>query len=148
MATENWVNIGLGSSLLPDGQAITWTNVDLSSVRSNDILLRAISQQVSQPSITVIGTVCLNLVNSLGSSHSMWWRTFWSRLVQVMAWDLFSAKPLAQTILNYCPLNPREPTLMKFESKYKNGIEENTLATVDCKMVALLLRLHCVNRKK
>ena len=36
-------------------QAITWTNVDLSSVRSGDIVLRAISQQVSQPSITVIG---------------------------------------------------------------------------------------------
>ena len=36
-------------------QAITWTNVDLSSVRSSDILLRAISQQVSQPSNTVIG---------------------------------------------------------------------------------------------
>ena len=30
-------------------------SVDLSSVRSSDILLRAISQQVSQPSITVIG---------------------------------------------------------------------------------------------
>ena len=27
-------------------QAITWTNVDLSSVRSSDILLKAISQQV------------------------------------------------------------------------------------------------------
>ena len=41
-----------GSTL---AQVITWTNVDLSSVRSSDILLRAISQQVSQPSITVIG---------------------------------------------------------------------------------------------
>ena len=36
-------------------QAITWTKVDLSSVRSSEILPRAISQKVSQPSTTVIG---------------------------------------------------------------------------------------------
>ena len=36
-------------------QAITWTNVDLSSVRSCDIPLGAISQKISQPSIIVIG---------------------------------------------------------------------------------------------
>ena len=36
-------------------QAITRTNVDLSSVRSSDIFLGTISQQVTQPSITVIG---------------------------------------------------------------------------------------------
>ena len=34
------------------GQAITWTNVDLSSVRSNDIYLMAILQDVPQLSIT------------------------------------------------------------------------------------------------
>ena len=36
-------------------QTITWTNVDLSSVRSSDILLIAISQKISQWSIIVIG---------------------------------------------------------------------------------------------
>ena len=35
-------------------QAITWTNVDLSSVRSSDIHLRASSQDIPQPSITEI----------------------------------------------------------------------------------------------
>ena len=35
-------------------QAITWTNVDLSSVRSSDIQLRAISQDIHQPSIIKI----------------------------------------------------------------------------------------------
>ena len=35
-------------------QAITGTNVDLSSVRSSDIHLRVISQDVTQPSITKI----------------------------------------------------------------------------------------------
>ena len=33
-------------------QAITWTNVDLSSVRFRDIQLRGISQDITQPSIT------------------------------------------------------------------------------------------------
>ena len=35
-------------------QAITWTNVDLSSVRSNDIHLTAISQEITQQSIIEI----------------------------------------------------------------------------------------------
>ena len=32
-------------------QAIAWTNVDLSSLRSNDVHLRAISLEISQPSV-------------------------------------------------------------------------------------------------
>ena len=35
-------------------QAITWTNVDLSSVGSSDIHLRASSQEIPQPSMTEI----------------------------------------------------------------------------------------------
>ena len=35
-------------------QAITWTNVDWSSVKSNDIHIRVISQEMPQPSITRI----------------------------------------------------------------------------------------------
>ena len=35
-------------------QAITWTNVDLSSVRSSGIHLRAILQEIPQPSVTEI----------------------------------------------------------------------------------------------
>ena len=35
-------------------QAITWTNVDLSSQRSRNVNLRAISLQISQPSVTKI----------------------------------------------------------------------------------------------
>ena len=38
------VNIGSDNGLLPDGhQAITWTNVDLSSDKSHVIQLRALS---------------------------------------------------------------------------------------------------------
>ena len=39
-------------------QAITWTNVDWSSVKSSDIHVRAISQEMPQPSITKI---CLKI---------------------------------------------------------------------------------------
>ena len=39
-------------------QAITWTNVDWSSVKSSDIHIRAISQEMPQPSITKI---CLKI---------------------------------------------------------------------------------------
>ena len=51
MATENCVNIGSGNCLLPDG---TWTNVDLLSVRSSGIHLRAILQEIPQPSVNEI----------------------------------------------------------------------------------------------
>ena len=47
-------------------QAITWTSVDLSWVRSTDIHLRAISQVRSQPSITEIS------FNSLWPSDTIW----------------------------------------------------------------------------
>ena len=49
MATEIWAYIGSGRH-----QAITWTNVDSTSVRSSDIHLRASSQEITQPSITEI----------------------------------------------------------------------------------------------
>ena len=39
-------------------QAITWTNVDWSSVKSSDIHIKAISQEMPQPSITEI---CLEM---------------------------------------------------------------------------------------
>ena len=52
MATEIWVNIGSGNAVRQ--QAITWTNVDFSSFKSSDIHIRAISQEMPQPSITKI----------------------------------------------------------------------------------------------
>ena len=55
MATEIWVNIGSGNGLLPDNtidQAITLTNIEWSSVKSSDIHIRVISQEMPQPSAT------------------------------------------------------------------------------------------------
>ena len=52
MVRKIWVNIGLDNGLVPDG--ITWTNVDLSWIRSSGIHLRAIWLQIPQPSVTKI----------------------------------------------------------------------------------------------
>ena len=57
MATEIWVNIGLGNGLLPLPEPMltdTRVNVDWSSVKSSDINIRAISQVMPQPWITKI----------------------------------------------------------------------------------------------
>ena len=54
MVTEIWVNIGSGNGLFNVAwrhQAITWTNVDLSSVRSCGIHLGAISEERLEISI-------------------------------------------------------------------------------------------------
>ena len=48
MATEIWINIGSGNGLVPD-----W-----SSAKSSDIYIKAISQEMPQPSITKI---CLKI---------------------------------------------------------------------------------------
>ena len=55
MATKIWVNIGSGNGLLPDGtKPLPEPNVDLSSVKSSGIHLRAILQEIPQPSVTEI----------------------------------------------------------------------------------------------
>ena len=55
MATHIWVEKWLRKWLVVwRHQAITWTNIDLSSVTSNDIHLRAISYEIPQPTINKI----------------------------------------------------------------------------------------------
>ena len=52
---DPWVNIGSGNGVLPDGtKPLPEPMLILTSVTSSDILLRAISQKISQPSIIVI----------------------------------------------------------------------------------------------
>ena len=61
MVTEIWVNIGSGNGLLPDGtkplpeQMLT----SESSVKSSDIHIKEISQEMPQPSIYKI---CLKII--------------------------------------------------------------------------------------
>ena len=55
MATKIWVNIGSGNGLLPDGTKPLpepSNVVDFPSVKSSDIHIREISQEMPQPSIT------------------------------------------------------------------------------------------------
>ena len=54
-------------------QAITWTNVDWSSVKSSDINIRAISQEMSQPSITKIclKITCLKFHSNFPGSNEL-----------------------------------------------------------------------------
>ena len=61
MATEIWVNIGSGNGLLPDGTKPLPEPVDWSSVKSSDIHIRAISQEIPQPAITKIRLKITNL---------------------------------------------------------------------------------------
>ena len=60
MATEIWVNTGSGNGLLPDGTKPLPEPMltDWSSVKSSDIHIRAISEEMPQPSITKI---CLKI---------------------------------------------------------------------------------------
>ena len=53
MATEIWVNIGSGNGLVPDGTK-PLPEPMLTFLQSSDIHIRAISQEMSQPSVTKI----------------------------------------------------------------------------------------------
>ena len=48
MATEIWVNIGLGNGLLPDGTK-PLPEPMLTDHQSSDIHMRAVSQEMSEP---------------------------------------------------------------------------------------------------
>ena len=83
-------------------QAITWTNVDLSSVRSSGIHLRAILQDMSQPSVTEISLKITNLKFCWNNSGAI---------------ELISSLPaLVQIRVAYCPFSRlplvRQPNLL------------------------------------
>ena len=60
-------------------QAITWTNVDWSSVKSSDINIRTISQEMPQPSITKmclthwgwVTYICIGKITIIGSDNGL-----------------------------------------------------------------------------
>ena len=73
MATEIWVNIG-------SGKAITWTIVDLLSIRSSDIHLRQFSQEIPQLPMTAISfkitylKFCSNLPGANELINNIWFK--------------------------------------------------------------------------
>ena len=80
MGTQNWVDIALRH------QAITWTNVDWSSVRSNDNHQRAISQEIPQPSIkqNILKIPYLQFHSNLPGANEL----NWSCVVFSIHWGL------------------------------------------------------------
>ena len=74
MATEIFVNIDSGNGLVPSG-----INIDWSSVKSSDIHIRVISQEMPQPSITKIHLKIAYQKfhsNSPGANElNKWWHT-------------------------------------------------------------------------
>ena len=105
-------------------EAITWTNVDWSSGKFGDIYIRAISQELPQPSITKIclKITCLKFhLNFPGANdltqtrccsleclemHLCQWTV--SLLVQIMPWCLLNTKPWFHPMLACCWLELAE----------------------------------------
>ena len=69
-------------------QAITWTNIDWSSMKSSDIHIGAISQQMPQSSITKI---CLKITFEFPRANELmnWTFTFWTYLFQVISLQMY-----------------------------------------------------------
>ena len=72
------------------------------------------------------------IVNPSPSFVAYMRQLFRSALVQIMACRLFGAKLLSKPMLGYCQLDPWEQTSVKFESKYKTFVGENTIENVVC----------------
>ena len=66
-------------------QAITWTNADLSSLRSSDVHMRAISLEISQPSVTKISLKSISL--------RFYWNLPWANELNVLA-----PSPIARSV--------------------------------------------------
>ena len=111
-------------------QAITWSHVDLSSVRSSVNHLQAISQEIvlfrHQSKISLKITYKIfhsNLfprgqwVNSLSDAYLHQYNT--PTLLQIKACRLFGTKPLSEPMLPYCQLDPKEHTSVKFYFEFK-----------------------------
>ena len=83
-------------------QAITWTNVDLSSVRLSDIHLRASSQEIRQPSITEIIWIITYLKCHSNFPRGQWVKNYWKTLMTlVFGWIIVERFQSADKILSY-----------------------------------------------
>ena len=85
-------------------QAITWTNIGWSSVKSNDIHIRAFSQQIPQPSLKSIWKLISKL--SLKFPRGHWvnkvsnhrWLTYW--IVFKIIKNVFPLRTISRILLN------------------------------------------------
>ena len=77
MVTEIWVNIGSGNGLLPDGTK-PLPEPMLTDPQFSDIHIRAISQDMPQPSITkfCLKITCLNFYSNFPGINELNWPVF------------------------------------------------------------------------
>ena len=68
-------------------------------------------------------------------------------LIQVMAWLLFGAWPLQESMLIYCQLDHCKQILVKFASKCKTLHSENSFENTVCELEAISSRGRWVNNK-
>ena len=125
-------------------QAITWTNVDLSSARSSYIHLMAISQEIHQSSVTKLSMkitqfkislksprgqwvkvpLAIRNFNSMWPCDAIWHWGSWPALVLVITCHLISAKPLPEPVLTYCWVDSEEYTSVKLKSKHNDFLSK------------------------
>ena len=75
---------------------------------------------------------------------SPWHHGYWSTLVQVIAWHLFGAKLLPETMLTYCQAHPNKTwwNLIKIQYFNQNTMifsKETPVEKVACKMATIWL---------
>ena len=73
----------------------------------------------------------------------------WSALVQVLAYILFGAKPLSESFLTHCQLNPYEQISLKLSQNKKLLIQENSLENifVQTLKVSILVVVLCMGQR-
>ena len=62
-----------------------------------------------------------------------------------MACRPFGAKPLSESMMTYCQLDPKEHISMKYYLKFKIFIQENARENIVCEMAAILSRPQYAN---
>ena len=147
-----WVNIGSSNGLLPDG--ITWTNVDLSSLRSSDVNLMAISFEISQPSVTKISLkiIFLRVYWNFPGANEL---THWGRVTHICVSKLAiidsdNAWSAPSHYLNQCwnivNWSLGNKNQWNFNRNSYIFIQQNPFETVVWKMASILSRPQCVKQ--
>ena len=113
MATWNWVNIGSGNGLLPDGTKPLPEPVDLSLVRNIDINLRAISPKVHSRSNSEIAlkTIYPQFYLNFPGADGLFYLQCPSRFLRVL--DAFVIKQVVNVFHTSC-LQNTAPKMHKF----------------------------------
>ena len=80
-----------------------------------------------------------NSLNSLRPNEAIWHTEMQSTLIKVMTCNLFGTKPLPETALTHCQLDPLERISMKVWSKYDNFLSRLCICKVVFRMLAICL---------